>query len=144
MHRMRSRGVLASRFRHRCQTGTIDTSFAAKLRRTRSRAIHGSPWSRTNNGTLLNTISKPKCLTKTDCEMQNRILFIQISTKSMIKKKKKKIARTHLSIYEKSASMFSVCLLRHKRKQQLRHLMVAAAGSRPKRISGASQLLHPE
>lgn len=60
------------------------------------------------------------------------------------KKKKKKIARTHLSIYEKSASMFSVCLLRHKRKQQLRHLMVAAAGSRPKRISGASQLLHPE
>lgn len=38
----------------------------------------------------------------------------------------------------------TVRLLRHKRKQQLRHVVVAAAGSRPKRISGTSQLLHPE
>lgn len=38
----------------------------------------------------------------------------------------------------------TVRLLRHKRKQQLRHVVVAAAGSRPKRISSTSQLLHPE
>lgn len=85
MYRMRSRGVLASRFRHRCQTGTIDTSFATKLRRTRPRAIHGSPWSRTNNGTSLNL--ETKVFNKN--RLINRV-YLFSSTKSMIKRKKKK------------------------------------------------------
>lgn len=53
-------------------------------------------------------ISKRKYSTKIDCEMINRV-YLFSSTKSMIKRKKKKVGRTPISIYEKPRSFQFAC-----------------------------------